>query len=50
MEMSLPRFLRLLLLPAAILLGAADNPDAVVAQRGDIRVTAGRITLYKAAR
>ena len=43
MEMSLPRFLRLLLLPAAILLGAADNPDAVVAQRGDIRVTAGDV-------
>lgn len=43
MEMSLPRFSRLLMLPIALLLAAADNPDAVVAQRGDVRVTAGDV-------
>lgn len=43
MEMSLSRFPRLLLLPIALLLAAADNPDAIVAQRGDVRVTAGDV-------
>jgi len=53
--MTLPRFPRLLVLPIALLLGAAGNPDAIVAQRGDVRVTAGDVerilaTLDPAAR
>ncbi len=43
MEMSLPRLSRLLMLPIAVLLGAAENPGAIVAQRGDVRVTAGDV-------
>ena len=48
METALPRLLRLLLLPAvllpaALVLGAANDPAAIVAQRGDVRVTAADV-------
>lgn len=39
----MPRFLRLGLLPLALLLGAADNPQAVIAERGAVRMTAGEL-------
>lgn len=39
----MPRFARLLLLPLVLVLAAADNPDAVVAQRGEVRITAGDV-------
>lgn len=38
-ESTLTRLLHLLLLPAALLLGAADRSDTVIAQRGEVRVT-----------
>ncbi len=39
----MPRFLRFALLPITLLLTAANAPDAVIAQRGDVKITAGEI-------
>lgn len=39
----MPRLFRFALLPIALLLTAANAPDAVIAQRGDVKITAGEI-------
>ena len=39
----MPRFFRFALLPIALLLTAANAPDAVIAQRGEVKITAGEI-------
>jgi peptidylprolyl isomerase len=40
---TVPRLFRLALLPVALLLSAAGNPSAIIAQRGDVTVTAAEV-------
>lgn len=39
----MPRLFRFALLPIALMLAAADAPDAVIAQRGEIKITAADV-------